>query len=296
MNLSPFWHWWVVVITVGTMAGCLWLLFANSRGTPGDSTDHVWDDDLREYNNPLPLWWRNLFLITIIFSAGYLLVYPGLGNFAGQFGWTQRSELRDNFAKLEAERDAMYARLKDKDLMALSKEPSALALGHAVFMNNCAGCHGADAKGAIGFPNLTDDDWLYGGEPDTIVQTITNGRRGVMPPFKSALNDDQLNALLDFVPYWSDPKLDAAKRERGTQQFAQTCAPCHGGDGKGMQVLGSANLTDDIWLYGGSRERVRETILNGRSGAMPAWQNTLSPDEIRVVAAYVYNLSHSGQL
>ena len=295
MNLSPFWHWWVVIIVVGMMVGCMWLLFANSRGTPGESTGHVWDDDLREYNNPLPLWWRNMFILTVVFGAGYLLLYPGLGNFAGKLGWTEHGEMKQRMAQLQAQRNEIFAALKDKDVLALSKDPSALSLGHAVFMTNCAGCHGADAKGAIGFPNLTDNDWLYGGEPDKIVETITNGRRGAMPAFKGVLNDDQLNALLDFVPFWSDPKLDPAKRERGMQQFMQTCVACHGPDGKGNQMIGSANLTDDIWLYGGGRDRVRETILNGRNGMMPAWQGTLSPDEIRVVAAYVYSLSHGTQ-
>jgi cytochrome c oxidase cbb3-type subunit 3 len=186
----------------------------------------------------------------------------------------------------------MFALLKNKDVAALSTDPTALSLGREVFVNNCAGCHGADARGAIGFPNLTDNDWLFGGSPEQIVQTITNGRTGVMPPFKAALNEQQLKALLDFVPYWSDPQLDPARREAGMKQFMQTCAACHGADGKGNPMIGSANLTDDIWLFGGGRERVRETIENGRTGTMPAWNNVLTPDEIRVVAAYVYSLSH----
>jgi cytochrome c oxidase cbb3-type subunit 3 len=201
--------------------------------------------------------------------------------------------MQGDLDRLEAKRNAAFASFKDKDVLSLSTDPSALSLGHEVFLNNCAGCHGADAHGAIGFPNLTDNDWLYGGDPDTIVQTITNGRRGAMPAFNSMLSPQQVQALVDFVPYWSDPTLKPEKREAGMKQFMVTCAPCHGADGKGNHAIGSANLTDDIWLYGGSKNRVRETILFGRNGNMPAWGGTLSKDEIRVVAAYVYSLSHT---
>ena len=291
--MTPFWHWYIVVIVVASLAGCVWLLFANARGTPGESTGHVWDDDLREYNNPLPRWWLNLFVLTIIFAVGYLALYPGLGTMRGELGWTSKKEMQQKLAALTAQRQEKFAALKGMDVAAMSKDPTALSLGHAVFLNNCAGCHGADARGAIGFPNLTDNDWLYGGEPDTIVQTITNGRHGQMPPFGAVLTPDQLNALVAFVPYWSDPKLDPAVREAGMKQFAITCAPCHGPDGKGNHLIGSPNLTDNIWLYGGGRNTVRQTITNGRGGQMPAHQDLLSTDEIRVVAAYVYSLSHT---
>lgn len=298
MNLSAFWHWWIVVIVIGMLVGNLWLLISQSRGKFDGSTTHTWDDDLQEYNNPLPTWWRNLYILTLVFACGYLLLYPGLGNFAGKLGWTEQSEMKHKIAQLQAKRDAQFASFKDKDVLALSADPAALSLGHSVFVNNCAGCHGADAHGAVSFPNLTDNDWLWGGSPEEIVQTITHGRgaQGAtrMPSFKDTLKPDQLQALLDFVPYWADAKLDPAKRERGMQQFAQTCAACHGPDGTGNKLLGSANLTDDIWLYHGGREGVRETLMNGRGGVMPAWDGTLSPDEIRVVAAYVYSLSHKG--
>jgi cytochrome c oxidase cbb3-type subunit 3 len=288
--MSPFWHWYVIVIVGLSLAGCLWLLFANSRGTPGENTGHVWDDNLTEYNNPLPRWWLNTFIITIVFAIGYLVVYPGV--IGGTAGWTSRDEMQRNLATLQTQRNEIFALYKDKDVLALSKEAGALSLGRSVFLQNCAGCHGADAHGALGFPNLADNDWLFGGDPDTLVQTITNGRQGMMPPLGAAMAPEALNALLDFIPYWSDPKLAADKREAGMKQFAITCAPCHGADGKGNHMLGSPNLTDDIWLFGGGREHIRETLTQGRQAAMPAHKDLLSSDDIRMVSAYVYSLSH----
>lgn len=290
--MNSFWSTFVIVITVAMFIGCLWLLLANSRGVPGEVKDHSWDDDLQEYNNPLPRWWFNLFLLTLVFGAVYLVMYPGLGNLPGVLGWSKEKQMQADLDQLTAKRRAAFAALAGMDIPTLAKNPSAQSLGHSIFLNNCAGCHGADAKGAIGFPNLTDNDWLFGGEPDKIVESITHGREGMMPPFGAALSPEALNALLDFVPHWSDPTLSAEKREAGMKQFMITCAACHGPDGKGNQVIGSPNLTDDIWLFGGTREQVRETITNGRHARMPAHENILSADEIRVVASYVYGLSH----
>jgi cytochrome c oxidase cbb3-type subunit 3 len=290
--MNSFWSAFVIVITVAMFIGCLWLLLANSRGVPGEVKDHVWDDDLREYNNPLPRWWFNLFLLTLVFGAVYLVMYPGLGNLPGVLGWTHTKQMQADLDQLTAKRRAAYAALAGMDVPTLAQNPAAQSLGHAIFLNNCAGCHGADAKGAIGFPNLTDNDWLFGGDPDKIVESITHGREGMMPPIGAALPPEALNALLDFVPYWSDPKLSADKREAGMKQFMLTCAACHGADGKGNPIIGAPNLTDDIWLFGGGRERVRETLTAGRHAKMPSHESILSPDEIRVVASYVYGLSH----
>ncbi|MBL6751966.1 MAG: cytochrome-c oxidase, cbb3-type subunit III [Nevskia sp.] len=293
--MSTFWSCYIIVITVAMLAGCLWLLFANSRGKPGESTGHVWDDDLREFNNPLPRWWLNLFVLTVVFAAGYLVFYPGLGNLGGRLGWTSTKQMQENLDRITQRRRAAFAALAGKDIPALAQDPAARSLGHAVFLNNCAGCHGADARGAVGFPNLADNDWLFGGSPEAIVETITHGRQAAMPPIGAGLSAEAVQTLVDFVPFWSDPGLDAAKREAGMKQFALTCAACHGADGKGNQALGAPNLTDDIWLFRGGREGVRETIMHGRQGMMPAHENILSPDEIRVVASYVYGLSHGAQ-
>jgi len=291
--VSPFWHWFVIVITVGSLAACLWLLFANARRKPGETQDtgHVWDDDLREMNNPLPRWWLNLFVLTVVFAAGYLVFYPGLGNYAGRLGWTQRGEAQAGVDAVREARAALHAQFAGRDFAALAADPAAQSLGRELFLNNCAGCHGADARGAFGFPNLTDADWLYGGSPEAIMASVTQGRRGVMPPFNGALGLEAVQALMAFVPRWSDPALDAGTRATALRQFAVTCAACHGADGRGTPALGAPNLTDGTWLYGGTPEHVRETILFGRTGGMPAHAELLPAEDIRIVSAYVYGLS-----
>ncbi len=296
--MSAFWSMFVIVVSVAMMLACLWLLFANAKGVPGETGEHVWDEDLREYNNPLPRWWLNLFVLTVLFAAGYLAFYPGLGNLSGRLGWTSRGQMEADLAHLTEHRRLAYAQLKTLPVNALAKHPSALSLGRAVFMANCAGCHGADARGAIGFPDLTDRDWKFGGTPDAIITSITQGRVGMMPPLNGTLSAEALHDLVEFVPFWSDDTLPAKTRAAGLAQFASRCAGCHGADGRGLTVLGSPNLTDDIWLYGGGRERVRQAILFGRHGEMPAHETLLDADEIRVVAGYVYSLSahdESGQ-
>ncbi|WP_028081221.1 cytochrome-c oxidase, cbb3-type subunit III [Solimonas soli] len=294
-GLDLVWHWTVIVITVASIVGALWLLFANARGKPGEAdTGHVWDDDLREYNNPLPRWWLNLFVITIVFGVGYFALYPGLGNFAGRLGWTSQQQMQQSLDGYRAQRDHQFAAFHERDVATLAGDPAARAAGRSVFLNNCAGCHGADAKGALGFPNLTDKDWLYGGTPEAIVASVTFGRNGTMPPFNGAIDAATVKALVRYVGHWNDPALDAATREQAQKQFAITCAACHGPDGHGNPALGSANLTDDIWLHGGSSERIRETILFGRKSAMPAHEKILTADEIKVVSAYVYSLSQNG--
>jgi len=290
--MSAFWNWFVVALVAASIIGCLWLLFANARGTPGEgTTGHVWDDDLREYNNPLPRWWLNMFILTIVFGVAYLVIFPGLGNYAGNQGWSQSRQLEAGLAKVRAQRETVYSRLGDRDIAALSRDPAVIALGRDVFLNNCAGCHGADARGARGFPNLADRDWLYGGSPEAIVASITDGRQGQMPYFNGMIAPEVADDLFDTVKHWSDPQFSAMRRANAMKQFAISCAACHGADGRGNQALGAANLTDSIWLHGGSREHIRETILFGRKSAMPAHRDLLSANDIRVVSGYVYSLS-----
>lgn len=290
-NLSGFWHLFVIAITMGSIAGCLWLLFAQSRGKTGPQTTHVWDDDLTEYNNPLPRWWLNLFVLTTVFGVGYLVFYPGLGNLGGRLGWTSQQEMQTRLDQITAQRQAQFAKLADLSVADLAHDEGALALGRAVFSANCAGCHGTDARGAIGFPDLTDGDWLYGSAPDTVLASIQNGRGGQMPNFLGALAPEKVEALLEFLPHWSDPALDAAKRAAGMQAFAGTCAACHGADGHGNVAIGAPDLTDEVWLWGGRKEQIRDSILFGRRNQMPAHAPLLSPDEVRVVAGYVISLS-----
>ncbi|MDP3856920.1 MAG: cytochrome-c oxidase, cbb3-type subunit III [Stagnimonas sp.] len=290
--MSTFWHWFIAAIAVGSIIGCLVLLFGNARGTPGEgTTGHVWDDDLREYNNPLPRWWLNLFILTIVFGVGYLIYYPGLGGFTGSSGWTQKKQLEQRMAEVQAKRQAVYARLGDRDIAALAQDPAVRSLGREVFLGNCAGCHGADAQGARGFPNLADRDWIYGGTPEAILASITQGRQGQMPPFSAALDAKAADELIDTVQHWADPAFNPARRATAMQQFALTCAACHGADGRGNALIGAPNLTDKVWLHGGSREAIRETVLFGRRSNMPAHKDILSADDIRVVAGYVYGLA-----
>lgn len=290
--MTATWHWFIAGITIASLIGCLWLLVANARGKPGESTTgHVWDDDLREYNNPLPRWWLNLFLLTVAFAAGYLALYPGLGDYAGRRGWTQEKQLQERLATVQAKRQAVYAALGERDIPSLAKDEAVLALGRDLFLSNCAGCHGADALGARGFPNLADRDWLYGGTPEAIVTSITEGRHGSMPPFSALLDPTRADDLIDTVRHWSDPAFSAQRREQAMQTFRVSCAACHGADGKGNTQIGAPDLTDRTWLHGSSRERIRETILFGRNSRMPAHRELLSADEIRVVSSYVYSLS-----
>ncbi len=292
--MSTFMHLFVVVLTVASILGCLWLLLAQSRGKTGPETTHVWDDDLTEYNNPLPRWWLHLFLLTIAFSVGYLVFYPGLGTVQGRLGWSSEAEMQARLDELTAQRQAQYAPLSGLPVAALVDQDSARNLGRAVFVANCAGCHGTDARGAIGFPDLTDGDWLYGNSAEAVMTSIRQGRNGQMPSFLGVVSPEKLDALLAFLPYWSDPELPAARREAGMKAFSGTCSACHGADGQGNPLLGAPNLTDDVWLWGRQREQIRHSIMFGRQNGMPAHDHLLSEDEIRVVAAYVLSLSAAG--
>ena len=292
--MTSFWSIFIIVIVVGNIVGSAWLLFANSRDSSADkTTGHVWDEDLTEYNKPLPLWWVGLFVATIVFGVGYLIVYPGLGAYAGVTGWTSAKEHDRDVADADAKSAELFATFRDKKLTDLGNDPKALAIGHNVFANNCIGCHGSAARGGPGFPNLTDGDWLFGGDPDTGVATITNGRTGVMPPWGPVLGDPGVENVANYVLALSGQKNDATKAEAGKAQFMTMCIACHGPDGKGNTVVGAPNLTDSIWLYGGELASIEATIRNGRNGQMPAWGKVLGPDRVRLVAAWVLAQSNA---
>ena len=286
--MSGFWSLFVIVIVIANIVGSVWLLFANSRESSAEkTTGHVWDENLTEYNKPLPLWWVGLFVISVIFGVGYLALYPGLGSFAGTLGWTSAKEHDRDVADANGKLDAVFAEFRGRPVDALSKDAKALAIGHNVFANNCAACHGSAARGGPGFPNLTDADWLFGGDPATVVESITNGRSGVMPPWQTVLGDDGVDKVANYVLALSGQKHDDAKAEAGKALYAASCIACHGPDGKGNTTVGAPNLTDDIWLYGGDLASIEATIRNGRMGQMPAWGKTLGEDRVRLVAAWV---------
>ena len=291
---SPGWSIYVAVATVGALVGCLVLLMVASKTRASGSdntTGHVWDEDLKEMNNPLPRWWMGLFVLTIVFGALYLTLYPGLGSAAGVLGWSSAGQLRGEQDRAAVAMGPLYAKYAATAASELAKDPQAMAIGQRLFINNCAGCHGSDAKGSKGFPNLTDQDWLYGGSPEKIVETITHGRQGVMPPMAAAVGTagDVAN-LAQYVLSLSSSPHNAIAAAAGKPKFV-VCAGCHGVDGKGNQAIGAPNLTDNIWLHGWGEEAVTAMINNGKTNIMPAQEKRLSAEQIHVVGAYVWSLS-----
>lgn len=292
---SGFWHWYIAGISVVGILGCGVLLWMQSTARPpkGQKVElhgHVWDDDLTEYNNPLPRWWMWLFYITIVFALLYLAIYPGLGNFAGQLGWTSQNAYEDEVKQAEAQFGPLFAKYQKTDIAALSKDPAAVAMGQRLFLTYCIQCHGSDAGGAKGFPNLRDKDWLYGGDPATIETTILNGRNGIMPALGDAIGGDAgIKELTQYVRSLSGLKHDAKLADAGKARFA-ICAACHGPEGKGNTAMGAPNLTDDVWLYGSSEETIAETLKNGRNNMMPSQKERLGEAKVHLLAAYVYSL------
>ena len=285
----------ITVVTSLNVLGCGWLIWWTARSRPnevskGEVIDHVWDGDLQERNNPMPRWWLMLFFITIGFCFLYFLLYPSLGHFRGVLGWTKYGQYEQEMARAQQQYAPIYAAFAGRDIPDLARDPKALALGHSLFLNNCINCHGSDARGATGFPNLTDDDWLHGGTPQNIQDSIAHGREGIMPALGAALGPQGVDELVAYLLTLSGRQAPADKAEAGKARFV-LCAACHGADGKGNQVIGAPNLTDDIWLYGGSAQAIRTSIMDGRHGQMPSHQ-WLGDDKIRLLAAYVYSLSH----
>jgi len=309
---SGFWNLFVMAVTFASIAACAWLLVVmNKVRTKGktppaaagakttETTGHVWDGDLAEYNNPLPKWWLNLFWITIVFSVVYLVLYPGFGNFPGILGWTSSEAYATERSALDAKTQQLFDKFQKADVKALAADPEAHALGERLFLNYCSQCHGSAAQGGKGFPNLTDSDWLYGGEPETIKTTITNGRMGVMPALGPALGPDGVKEVVAYVRSLSGLPHDPLRAQLGKPRFAQTCAACHGPDGKGNQTIGAPNLTDNIWLYGSSEATIAEGVNKGRHATgsehlpMPAFKDMLGDGKIHVLAAYVWSLSNT---
>jgi cytochrome c oxidase cbb3-type subunit 3 len=297
--LSPGWSIYIAVSTILGLAGCLALLLIASRGQTSskeDSTGHVWDDDLRELNNPMPRWWMILFVLSIAFGAVYLLLYPGLGSAKGFLGWTSAGAYETEQGKARADLAVVYATYGSTSAAELSRDPKAMAIGERLFVNNCAACHGSDARGSKGFPNLTDSDWLHGGSPEDIVETITRGRVGTMPPMAAAVGDEvAVSNVANYVLSLSGSPHDAAAAAAGQSKFV-VCAACHGPDGKGNIAIGSANLTDGIWLHGVGKAAIEAMINNGKTNIMPAQESRLSPQQIHVVGAYVWSLSQPGSI
>ena len=293
--MSTFWSVTVSVVVILNILACLWLLVWASKKQPGEveegeEKDHVWDEDLRELNNPLPRWWLHVFILSIVFGLGYLVAYPGLGNFPGVLGWTQEKQHDERLAEVEERRAAFYAEFEGKSLTELAADPAARSFGNELFSIECAGCHGVNATGAVGFPNLTDDAWLWGNDPQTVRTSIANGRQAVMPAFGAALDKDVVPALVEYVRNWENADLPDEGLEEAKQAFQRTCMACHGPEGKGNPMMGAPNLRNGEWLYGGDAASVRQSILSGRNGNMPAFGNKRSEMDIDLLAAYVLGL------
>lgn len=293
---SPFWSYFVSFIVLGGIIGCLWLLFAASRvkasETGDNTTGHVYDEDIVELNNPMPKWWMYMFVITAVFGIAYLIVYPGLGHNEGLFGWTSLKQYENEVEANKQKIAPIYAKYTAMPVEEVAKDADAMAIGERLFMNNCSMCHGSDAHGSKSFPNLTDHDWLYGGKPETIIQTITNGRNGMMPPMAAAVGSpDDVKNVANYVLSLSGAKHDEARAALGQAKFA-ACAACHGSEGKGNPMIGAPNLSDDIWLHGFGEEAIIERINLGKQNQMPAQKTRLTEAQIRVLAAYVWRFSN----
>ncbi|WP_119156586.1 cytochrome-c oxidase, cbb3-type subunit III [Caldimonas tepidiphila] len=296
---SSGWAIFIAAITIAGMAFCVFVLVVASRRTvmsaEDNTTGHVWDGNLQELNNPLPRWWMWLFIITIVFSAVYLVLYPGLGVYQGKWGWSQVGQYNAEVEKAKVQLEPLYAQFTSKDAAQLALDSQAMGIGERLFVNNCAQCHGSDARGSKGFPNLTDGDWLYGGEHETIKQTIANGRTGVMPPMAAAVGSaEDVRNLAHYVLSLSGSAHNSIAAQLGKPKFA-ACAACHGADGKGNQAMGAPNLTDKVWLHGWGEQAIVSVITNGKNNMMPAHAHKLTEPQIHVLAAYVWNLSNTTQ-
>jgi len=298
---SSGWSIYIALVSLVGIFWCIWLLASVRKtkvilGPDGQVTDtgHVWDGDLRELNNPLPRWWMWMFLISCIFALVYLVLYPGLGAYPGILGYSTDGALMKSMTTANDELKPVYAKYVKMDIEQVAADPKAREMGQRLFLNSCAQCHGSDAGGAKGFPNLTDRDWLYGGSPENIKTTIVNGRNGVMPPFPQ-LDGKQIVDVANYVRSLSGLPADDLKAARGADLYKSNCVACHGADGKGNIALGAPNLTDKTWLYGSSEAMIVETITKGRMAMMPAQDKVLSPEKIQLLTAYVWGLSNNKQ-
>ena len=298
---SGFWSIYITVLTVLGIVGCALLLWSQSTvkidipkaGEEAKTTGHAWDEGLSELNNPMPRWWMWLFYITIVFGVIYLALYPGLGSFAGKLGWTSKGEYLAELKVADAEYGPLFEKFQQTDLKVLAKDPQARAIGERLFLTYCAQCHGSDARGNKGYPNLTDSDWLHGGDPAVIKATILKGRNGVMPPMGAVVGTDKdIENVAHYVQSLSGSNSDPIKTAFGKEKFA-ACAACHGVDGKGNQAIGAPNLSDKTWLYGGSVATIMETIRGGRNNVMPAFEDFLGDAKVHLLAAYVWGMSNA---
>lgn len=287
--MTSGWHWFVIIGTGLSLAGCLWLLLSNRKTSDQATTGHEWDG-IEELDSPLPMWWVWMFVLSIVFGLGYLAYYPGLGNFEGLGGWSSANEIERQEAQHQARFAPLYEELAAKSPDELAEDRLAMQVGRRLFINQCSTCHGVNAKGAFGFPDLTDEEWIWGDSYDHIKQTIEKGRLAQMPAWGTILGEEGVNQVTQYVLKVSGREHDEALSADGAQKFSMYCVACHNADGKGNALLGAPDLTNDIWLYGGDVNRISYTIREGRQGNMPAQAELLSPEKIHILASYVRSL------
>ena len=296
--MSTFWNAYVFGLTGITLIGLVALIHFTRKmpgsADPEETTGHTFDG-IEEYNKPMPRWWLNMFWAAIVFGVCYLAYY-GLGNYKGFIGWSSAKQLAEETAKHDRRYGEIFAAFAEVPVAELKDNPQAMRMGQQLFLNNCAICHGQTAQGYYGFPNLTDNDWLYGSSPENITATIVNGRRGQMPAWKETLGASGVEDVAEYVLEISGNEHDESLAAKGKIIFAQMCSACHGADGKGNQALGAPNLTDNIWLYDNPELPLKRDIIttlnNGRAGNMPAWEPILGPEKVHLLAGYIYSLTH----
>lgn len=304
--MTSFWSWYITLLSLGTIAALVWLLLATRKGQRHDSTEETVGhsyDGIEEYDNPLPRWWFMLFVATVIFALGYLVLYPGLGNWKGvmpgyEGGWTQVKEWQREMDKANEQYGPLYAKFASMPVEEAAQDPQALKMGGRLFASNCSVCHGSDAKGAYGFPNLTDNDWLWGGAPETIKTTIMGGRQATMPAWRDVIGEEGIRNVAGYVRTLAGREIPEginADIGQGQKIFAANCVACHGAEGKGTEAMGAPDLTDNVWLYGSSFGQIQQTLRYGRNGRMPAQEHILGNDKVHLLAAYVYSLSQQSE-
>ena len=294
--VSGFWGYYIAGVVLLGIVWCLWLIFSQrkwlgARTVTVQDTGHVWDGDLRELNNPVPRWWTVMYVVMCIFGLGYLVLYPGLGAFTGSLGYTSAQEVRQDQTQQDALVKPLYDKFAKLDIPAIAVDMEARVIGQRLFLNNCAQCHGSDAKGSTSFPNLVEGDSLYGRTPEALQASITNGRNGVMPALQAVVDARTAGDIAHYVRSLSGLAYDQIRVIRGKREYLNNCVACHGADGKGNKILGAPNLTDDVWLYGSSEATIVHSILNGRNNRMPAQEHVLTADQIRLLTAWVWGLS-----
>ena len=291
--VSGFWNYYVISIVLLSVIGCGVLLWMqdSARHVEGETTGHIWDEDLQEFSNPLPSWWRWLYYITIVFSLFYLAVYPGLGTYQGVFNWSSAGDYDKEMKKADEQYGPIFKKFQGQDIATVAANSEAKEMGQRLFLTYCSQCHGSDAKGARGFPDLADNDWLFGGTPEQIKESIQKGRDAMMPAkgVKPDLNGDQIKDLAGYVRSLSGLASDSIRAQRGKELFAAACSACHGPDGKGMVGV-APNLADKVWLYSSSEDSIIETITKGRVNRMPAFGEFLGDAKVHLLTAYVYGL------